>query len=327
MRAAGIIRIIVGLVLAVLLTAILVVLLTGNNVFERVGWNGGWINRIVERSVYSSGGVNADTNETVVSESASVPAGTVQQIRIDWVAGSVSVRVGTGSDIVFYETSYRDLTDSQKMRYSVSSGGVLQIRYCDNLDNIFNWFNVDANMPSKELVMEVPESLLGQLTQIEVDSVSAGVDLDGVYGEKTVLSSVSGGIRCANVFCDDLRLSSTSGAITCEACSGDTLTIENVSGGIRGDGIFDKVKVDTVSGSVRLSFASVPSRINVDGVSGGITVVLPKDAQFTAKLDSVSGSISCDFPGTLGNDKIVVGDGSGSYSFNTVSGNLKIEQN
>ena len=43
MKAAGIIRIIVGLVIAVLLTAILVVLLTGNNIFARLGWNNGWI--------------------------------------------------------------------------------------------------------------------------------------------------------------------------------------------------------------------------------------------------------------------------------------------
>ncbi|NLI54306.1 MAG: DUF4097 domain-containing protein [Clostridiales bacterium] len=327
MRTAGIIRIVIGLIIAVLLTAILVVLLTGNSVFDRLGWDGGWIGRIVERGVYMSGGVNADTNEIVVSEQARVSAGTVEKIKIDWVAGSVTLRAGSGSDIVFYETSYRDLTERQKMRYSVSSSGVLQIRYCDDLDNIFNWFSVDANMPAKELTMEVPASLIGKLSQIDIETVSAGIDLAGMYGLKTDLSTVSGGIRCADVICDDLKLSSTSGTIACENSSGKSIDLENVSGSIRTEGKFDQIDVNTVSGSVRLDCANVPEKIEVDGVSGSISIALPEGAGFTAKLDSVSGSISCDFPGTLGDDKVVVGDGDASYRFNTVSGSLKIEKN
>jgi hypothetical protein len=111
MRTAGIIRIIVGLVIAVLLTAILVVLLTGNNILSRFGWNDGWISRFTDRSTFMSGGVNTDSDEIIVSDEARVAAGSVQKIKIDWVAGSVNLRVGTGSDIVFYETSYRNLTE------------------------------------------------------------------------------------------------------------------------------------------------------------------------------------------------------------------------
>jgi len=41
----------------------------------------------------------------------------------------------------------------------------------------------------------------------------------------------------------------------------------------------------------------------------------------------VSGNLSCAFPGTLGNDLVVVGDGSANYRFNSVSGSVKIEKN
>ena len=58
MKAAGIIRIIVGLVIAVLLTAILVALLTGHNIFSRFGAEGNWVNRFVNGVTYYSGGVN-----------------------------------------------------------------------------------------------------------------------------------------------------------------------------------------------------------------------------------------------------------------------------
>lgn len=320
MRTAGIIRIIVGLVIAVLLTAILVVLLTGNNILARLGWNGGWINRAIDHA--------ADTSEgMVVSDHASVPADTIEQIKIEWVAGDVELRVGTGSEIVFSESSYRTLTDRQKMRYSVSSSGTLQIHYCEDLDNILDWFNLDANMPSKTLVMEVPASLLGKLSNLEIETVSAGIDLSGVYGTQTDLETVSGGINCADIAVDKLELSSTSGSITCEDAKAEKLDLGNVSGSIRAEGEFVEIDSENVSGSTRLGCAIAPEKIDVDGVSGSITVSLPEAAGFTAKLDSVSGSISCDFPGTLGEDMVVVGDGNANYRFNTVSGSLHIEKN
>ena len=327
MRAAGIIRIIVGLIIAVLLTAILVVLLTGNNIFSNLGWKGGWVNNFVDRVVYTSGGVNEDTNEIIVSEQATIPAASIQKIKIDWVSGSVELRVGSGSDITLSESSYRTLTDRQKMRYSVSSDGTLKINFCDDLDNIFNWFDVDANMPSKSLVVEVPASLASTLKDLNIDVVSADVDLSGVYGEKTEVNSVSGEITCSDVSVNELSLGSTSGALVCENAKAQELNLNNVSGSIRADGEFSEIDVETVSGSVRLGNATVPSSIDVDGVSGSITVALPETAGFTGKLDSVSGSISCDFPGTLGSDLVVVGDGSANYRFSTVSGSLRIEKN
>ena len=327
MKAAGIIRIVVGLVIAVLLTAILIVLLTGNNIFSRLGWNNGWVDRFLDRTTYSSGGVNSDSNEVVVSDEARVSASGIQKIKIDWVAGSVNLRVGTADEIVFSESSYRSLTDRQKMRYSVSDSGVLEIRYCDNLDNIFNWFNVDANMPAKSLTMEVPASLIGQLTNLEVETVSSNIDLSGVFGTKTDLSSVSAEINCADIAVDELEISTTSGSIVCENATAKELDINNVSGSIRAEGEFDEVQAETVSGEVKLAFANLPEKIKVDGVSGSITVSLPENADFTAKLDTVSGSLSCAFAGTLGSDLVVVGNGNASYRFSTVSGSLKIEKN
>lgn len=327
MKAAGIIRIIVGLVLAVLLTAILIVLLTGQNIFSRLGWDGGWVNRIVDRATYLSGGVNADTNEIIVSDEAEVTADSIEKIKVDWVAGSVNLVVGSDSDIVFYETSYRTLTDRQKMRYSVSESGTLQIRHCQDLENIFDWFDLDRNMPSKELTIQVPAALLGSLREIEVDTVSASISLLGVYADRIELDTVSGKIVCSDMDVNNLSMNSTSGSIECENVTAQKLKVDNVSGSIRAEGEFEEVDVDSVSGSTRLTCVTAPVKIDVDGVSGSITVALPESASFTARLDSVSGSISCDFPGTLGKDMVVVGDGSASYRFNTVSGSLRIEKN
>ena len=176
-------------------------------------------------------------------------------------------------------------------------------------------------------MVEVPASLAGALQEVNIDVVSASVDLSGVYGTDTEINTVSGAINCTDVSVDKLSLGSTSGAIVCENTKAEQLHLNNVSGSMRAEGEFVEIDAETVSGSARLSCATAPSKIRVDGVSGSVTVSLPETAGFTAKLDSVSGSISCDFPGTLGSDMVVVGDGSANYRFGTVSGSLRIEKN
>lgn len=327
MKTAGIIRIIVGLVIAVLLTAILVVLLTGNNLFARVGLDNGWVDRFTGRTSYSSASGNRNDGAVIVSQEARVPAANIKKIKIDWVAGDVMLRVGSSDEIVFSESANRDLTEGQKMRYTISNSGVLEIRFRENIDNIFGWFSWDANMPEKTLTLEVPASLLDQLTELNADSVSANIDLSGVYGVKTKLSTVSGDVKCADITTDELRVSTTSGAIICENCVAETLTMSNVSGLIRVEGEFADFKASSVSGDVVLGLANVPDKIDVDTVSGNISAALSESASFTARLDTVSGSLMCALPGTLGDDKVVVGDGKANYHFSTVSGNLNIEKN
>ncbi|HWQ98947.1 MAG TPA: DUF4097 family beta strand repeat-containing protein [Clostridia bacterium] len=327
MRAAGIIRIIVGLVIAVLLTAILVVLLTGNNIFNRIGMDGSWVDKLVDRTTYYSGGVDEDSDQIIVSEQASVPAADITKIKIDWVAGSVNLRVGTSDQIVFSESSYRNLTDRQKMRYTVSDNGVLQIHFCENLENIFDWFNVDANMPAKTLTMEVPASLMDMLTEVAVETVSANIDLSGVYGSKTDLSTVSGSINCTDVATDEIKIDSTSGSIVCENSTAQKLNLDNVSGSIRAAGEYATVDVENVSGSINLAFVTMPDDLEADSVSGGVTVTLPEGANFTVRLDTVSGKLNCEFPGIVGSDLVVVGDGKAEYRFGTVSGDVNIQKN
>ncbi len=327
MRTAGIIRIIIGLVVAVLLTALLLAALFGQNVFQRLGWNNagvrGWF--FNDTSAVTSSGVDIDSGESAVTDMASVPAADVREIKIDWVSGSVEVRVGTGDEVVFYETARRTLTDEQKMRYSLSTSGVLQISFRKDIVNIFSWFNVDSSMPSKALIVEVPASLAGQLDNLDIDNVSARIEVSGVYGDKTEINSVSGSINCTDLVCEELELSSTSGSITCENCVVDKLQMDNVSGSMRAEGSFRDVRIETVSGSAKLESRTAPQEINGDSVSGSTTVILPEDSGFTAKLDTISGSLSCEFPGTLSDKKIVSGDGSGDYRFNSVSGGISIK--
>ncbi len=168
---------------------------------------------------------------------------------------------------------------------------------------------------------------MGTLEELDVDGVSAGLDVAGVYGRETSFGTVSGGIECADINCDQLNLSTTSGGISGENCTASKLDIDSVSGGADLAGAFEKVNIETVSGGVRLDCTTAPEKIDGDSVSGTITVSLPEGSGFVVELETVSGEISCDFAGTMSGDKITCGDGSGSYQLNSVSGGVRIEQN
>jgi DUF4097 and DUF4098 domain-containing protein YvlB len=324
MRTGGIIRIIVGLVIALLLTVFLILTFSGHNLMERLGWEGGW-NWPFWSTKYSFSDTETDDAGIIAEETVSLSAGDVAAINIEWVAGSVEVRVGGGDEIVFYETARKTLTDAQKMRYMVTSGGELKIQYCENVETVWKWFDKDRyNIPSKALVMTIPASMLGELEEFRIDGVSASLDVDGVSAEKVRLETVSGEIACANLTCAELKLSSTSGRLVCENCDVKDVSLNNVSGNIRAGGTFREIDTETVSGNVRIASTNIPDEIDGDSVSGDITILLPEGAGFTAKLDSVSGELSCEFSGTFSDKKIVCGDGEADYSFDSVSGNIHI---
>lgn len=319
MRTGGIIRIIISLLVAVALTAFLVLSLGGVNVFQQLGWDGRWDRWRGVRAPAASNSTFVTSNEPV-----SIQAADVYDIDIGWTAGVVELRVGTGDEIIFYESSGTNLTDATRMRYSLSNGK-LRIRYCDETKTIWSWFN-RVNIPTKDLFVTIPAAMIGSLSQLEVDTVSANIDAEGVYGGETSLETISGNIDCVNLSCDKLDLSTTSGAIKALDCATPDLEIDSVSGNATAEGSFTKIEADTVSGSIKLRCLVTPENLSGDSVSGDMTVQLPEGSSFTAQLDTVSGELSCELPGTMGKNRIVCGDGSNSYRLDTVSGNVRIQK-
>lgn len=88
----------------------------------------------------------------------------------------------------------------------------------------------------------------------------------------------------------------------------------------------DKVNTDTTSGEISLSFDSIPDSVNTNAVSGNVTIFLPRDAGFRAKLSSLSGSVKCDLADeddkeySRGNEECTI-------EANSVSGDLTLKEN
>lgn len=89
-----------------------------------------------------------------------------------------------------------------------------------------------------------------------------------------------------------------------------------------------KVDADTVSGDVELRFAQTPEAITADAVSGDMTFYLPRNAGFTAEVDSISGRVQGDLPmEKLDKENYTCGDGACSISLDSVSGDVWFNAN
>lgn len=143
---------------------------------------------------------------------------------------------------------------------------------------------------NKALHIQIPESLAGNIRNLTLDSVSSDNTISG---------------------------------LTMQNCD-----VDNVSGSIIVDGSVQDFDLDTVSGNCRITSHTTPKRINTDSVSGDVTLIIPKNASFTAEHDSVSGKMNSDFSMTLsGDDTFISGDGgTDEWEFESVSGDVDIQK-
>lgn len=95
-----------------------------------------------------------------------------------------------------------------------------------------------------------------------------------------------------------------------------------MSGKIDLDGSFRQVTGGSTSGEVDLALRKCPDKIELTTVSGDVELELPRNAGFTLRYSTASGDLESDFPLTAGR---TYGDGSGSITIDTTSGDLKIE--
>ncbi len=155
--------------------------------------------------------------------------------------------------------------------------------------------------------------------RLEVSTGSGDVRIDGgepLAGTVRIDTSsgdvtVGGGVRelAVNTTSGDLRVSAEGlTVVQAETSSGDVQLLKGAdrvladtsSGDLRLDGLRGELSVHTSSGDVRATWRSLPaeSNVKVRTSSGDVTLRLPAAVTPAGTLDSSSGTIHCDFPGS-----------------------------
>ena len=172
--------------------------------------------------------------------------------------------------------------------------------------------------------------------ELEIESVSADVDVSGVAPAKLSVESVSGNVVLAGAprkvdvetVSGDQRLTVNSAEVQAESVSGDLVLRGRMNGKVSAEAVsgdidvvvngerVDKLTASTVSGDADVRTGLAPrGEIKLESVSGDLTLVLPKDVSAEVRGSSFSGNLSA--PGA----KIIKPEHGPGSSFSTRYGN------
>ena len=231
---------------------------------------------------------NSHNDADYIIGSGEVAADAVNGIEVDWVNGNIDVQYYDGNTISFTETEETD--PDRQLRYKIDEDGTLEINFCkDTIEADLSNFNINGF--SKDLTVYVPQGKA--LTELDIDNVSAEVNINAITANK--------------------------------------MDIDTVSGDITATGSFTTVKIDSVSATADITADSALGKFNADSVSATVTLWLPADTTgFTVDSDSVSGKVdTADFTNQnaskITDGSVIYGDGNIKIGFDTVSGHLAIK--
>ncbi len=222
----------------------------------------------------------------------------ISSISVDWIAGNVKFVVTDKENLYVDETDVED--EENELRYRVVKG-TLMIKF--KKSEGFSY----GNDVKKDLTIYVPEEMAKKMAVVEIQSVSAGVDIEYCYITDLNIETVSGQVNASNVILG-------------------SVDVESVSAKVSISGEVDKINAESVSGKIDITSSKQLSSIDMESVSGDITVSMPEGDGFTAEMESVSGDMNIDFEVTTKEDVRINGDGSAKYSFETVSGDASLKK-
>ncbi len=267
----------------------------------------------------------------------------VTGLEVEWVNGTVELKVGSTEKILITERAGWELKDREKLELS-RSGGTLKIKW---KDEIFS-FGLFQNK-YKDLVVEVPEAVAENLQELFCSTASGDITAEGFHAEEAgfstasgdlrltglsggeaALSTASGDISLGNVaLTGELSVSTTSGALDSAGVTAEETELSTVSGELAFSGNTGELHASTVSAQVRAELSQCPETAEMDSVSGDLVLAVPENEGFEVEYDSVSGGFSSDFPvtgGTGKSDHALYGNGKAKFDFSTTSGNMRVEK-
>ncbi|HTN55483.1 MAG TPA: DUF4097 family beta strand repeat-containing protein [Microbacterium sp.] len=191
----------------------------------------------------------------------------------------------------------------------------------DNFLEVFR--NFGAGGPKAEISIAVPRGIA-----LTLGVVSAGALISGIRNDAK-LNTVSGDV-IADGISGDLTANSVSGDVQIRGLVGSVVA-NSVSGDVAVTGTLRKATIDTVSGSVMIDAIGDANTVNLNTVSGGVTVRLDETLPANYVLRSISGKLLVDgiqrSSGGPSNYSGQMGELAGTFvdvRANTVSGGITV---
>lgn len=289
-------------------------------------------------------GASAGKNEkTVYNTGNAVLTVPVDELDIEWAAGSVTVQTHRKDTIEIAETAGKELSTDEQMHWTVEKGELKIVYQKPGMGKGFSISSLFGAFSGKDLTVTLPETLV--LRKVGIESASAPVS--GVFNTAELdIETASGAVR-AQTGAADIEVETASGKVELtHSGTADKVGIESASGAVeavlgmvgsfegetasgkmdvRMEGFSRECKFETASGKIDASFGVLGKKLGIESASGNITLTVPEDAGFTARFSSFSGKIECGIPVKTSGKNYIAGDGSTAVDIETASGSVTVK--
>ncbi len=220
--------------------------------------------------------------------------------------------VSADMDIVYANTdtitvelkgTYRSGRGEVELRKEISGNKVHIYVHYPKFSGLFSWNETDLKIT---MPMDMDDN------DLRFSSVSGEIDIpSGLEAKSIRVNSTSGDVQADDVQCEEFIYGNVSGEL-------------DLTGYVS-----DLIDVDTVSGDTDIMLSGNTEKIVLNGVSGSVKIVIPKNADFKFEFNTVSGDFDCEIPVYSQGGR---GDRTGytdtntdiEIDVNTVSGDLDI---
>lgn len=234
-------------------------------------------------------------SDAPIAEGTTFQPEDIDTLEISWVAGEVLVAPAKQDEITVAE----ECADGEAPMVIRQSGSRLIVEFNGRS------FGSTVSARKKNLRVAVPEDWFCKELEIRVVSADA---------------------RVQALSFETVRASSVSGEYSFEDCTAEKVELDTVSGDFRYAGSVERMKLNGASAEADITAVNVPERIEMNSVSGDLTLTLPEGSGFTVDQDSLSGALSSDFATSSDGGKIVSGDGACRIELDGVSSGIRIRK-
>ncbi|MDO5401121.1 MAG: DUF4097 family beta strand repeat-containing protein [Eubacteriales bacterium] len=233
----------------------------------------------------------------------------ITALDISWPSGEVLIQPG---DVDGFEVRYGEAP----VDIAVTDKGRLKIHHESQL----------LSFKEHDLTVTVPMGL--PLREVEIETGSASVTLDGLTGEiqELEIDTASGGCTLNGLTVGELELDTGSGPCQLENLTVDALGVDTTSGKVSFTGSLSRLDFEGASGPLTAVIQSCPKKLDLETVSANLDITLPADCGLTLDFEGRSGKLSTDFDTKSAGNSRIYGDGQCKVQIETASGWVSFHQ-
>ena len=139
--------------------------------------------------------------------------------------------------------------------------------------------------------------------------------------KKTLLVKIPRNTKLQDISIESVGADITFDTILCDKIDCEVVSVNMLFNQV----VCNKIDIESVSSdSITGYFSTLPKAIDIESVSGKVTLYVPTDAGITADVEGIGTNFNSYLPATTHEKKHIIGDGSCHIDMESVSGELNI---